>query len=77
MSEERPIAERIAAVMAEVGRVERDARNAHANYDYASADAVYDAVRPLLAPSMDWLCGSSAHRWSMERWMVWCTCACG
>ena len=49
MSEGPNISERIAAVMAEVGRVERDARNAHANYDYASADAVYDAVRPLLA----------------------------
>ncbi len=39
----------IAAAMAELTRIERDSENKHAGYRYASADAVFDSLRPLLA----------------------------
>ena len=41
--------QRIAGVMGEVTKIGRDSKNNHAGYGYASADAVYDAVRPILA----------------------------
>ena len=44
------IAARVAAAMAEVpDPIPRDSTNAFAKYDYASADAVFRAVRPVLA----------------------------
>ena len=44
------IATRVAAAMAEVpDPIPRDSRNQYASYDYASADAVFRAVRPVLA----------------------------
>ena len=43
------LAERIARVMGTIKSVERDAHNKWDDYRYASADAVYDALRPLLA----------------------------
>ena len=46
---ERTINDRITAVMGEMNNVPKDAFNAHGKYKYASADAVYDAVRPVLA----------------------------
>ena len=39
---------RLAAVLAEVSAVSKDSYNPHANYRYASADAVYAMARPLL-----------------------------
>ena len=49
MAEHKTITDRVCAVMAEAKAVRRDSSNRFAKYDYASADAVYDAVRPLLA----------------------------
>ena len=41
--------QRIAGVMGEIAKIGRDAKNHHSGYNYASADAVYDALRPILA----------------------------
>ena len=46
--ERRSTFARIAAVMAEVGDVAADAENPQDHYKYASADAVYAKVRPVL-----------------------------
>ena len=48
---ETPISfeERMAAVLQDVGKVQRDSQNKYAKYSYASADAVFAHVRPVLA----------------------------
>ena len=43
------IADRVAAVKAEIRAVPKNATNNHANYKYASVDDVYHAIRPLMA----------------------------
>ena len=40
---------RIAAAMAEITTVQKRGQNKFAGYDYATADDVYDALRPILA----------------------------
>jgi ElaB/YqjD/DUF883 family membrane-anchored ribosome-binding protein len=45
MTEKKTLATELAAVMAEVGYVQKDARNDHFKYKYASADAVLTKVR--------------------------------
>ncbi len=43
------ISRRVSAAMADLARVPRNGRNDFAKYNYATADDVFDAVRPVLA----------------------------
>lgn len=45
----KTVAEALAAVMAEVRRLEKSATNTHANYKFTSVDDFKDALRPLFA----------------------------
>ncbi len=43
------LAKAMAAVMADIPKIKFDARNNHQNYSYASVDAIFAAVRPVMA----------------------------
>lgn len=43
------MSKRVAAAMAEIKNIPRDAENRHMRYRYASTDAVFAALRPILA----------------------------
>ena len=43
------VAEKVVAVMQEVKSIQKKGKNTYAKYDYATADDVFDAVRPIMA----------------------------
>ena len=43
-----PLYQAICQVMQAVQEIRKDARNSYAKYDYATADAVFEHIRPLL-----------------------------
>ena len=43
------VADKVVAVMKEVKSIQKRGKNTYAGYDYATADDVFDAVRPIMA----------------------------